>query len=119
MVTSYTNTGIRATVIAVCTSHRSKIEGCEAHYIIKNVDKASCDVEDDGRLMFLLFPCRRCRLWIVHRFCSPLTMIALDYALVPEKSMTDDRPIFRRVGPWEGTYNWANSLQILGIPIKE
>ena len=42
-----------ATVIAVCTSHeRSKIEGCGAHYIVEDMARVSCDVEEDGRLRF-------------------------------------------------------------------
>ena len=41
-----------ATVIAVCTSHeRSKIENCGAHYVVKNMDYVSCEVEGD-RLKF-------------------------------------------------------------------
>jgi len=40
-----------ATVIAVCTSHeRSKIEGCGAHYIVEDMDRVTCDVEEDARL---------------------------------------------------------------------
>ncbi|KAF8182346.1 HAD-like protein [Pholiota molesta] len=36
-----------ATVIAVCTSHeRAKIEGCGAHYIVENMEKVHCVVEE-------------------------------------------------------------------------
>ncbi|KIM41143.1 hypothetical protein M413DRAFT_445857 [Hebeloma cylindrosporum] len=42
-----------ATVIAVCTSHeRSKIEGCGAHYIVEDMSRVACDVEEDGHLRF-------------------------------------------------------------------
>ena len=42
-----------ATVTAVCTIHeRSKIEGCGAHYIVEDIARVSCDVEEDGRLRF-------------------------------------------------------------------
>ena len=41
-----------ATVVAVCTSHeRFKIENCGAHYVVKNMDYVSCEVEGD-RLKF-------------------------------------------------------------------
>ena len=35
-------------IIAICTSHeRSKIENCDAHYIVKNLESVTCEVEGD------------------------------------------------------------------------
>ncbi|KAG8686282.1 hypothetical protein FRC09_014237 [Ceratobasidium sp. 395] len=44
-----------ATVIAVCTSHtRDKISHCGAHYVVENMDSVHCEVQEDGRLKFIV-----------------------------------------------------------------
>ena len=45
-----------ATVISVCTSHvRSRIEGCCAYYVVEDMDRITCNVEEDGRLRFTVY----------------------------------------------------------------
>jgi beta-phosphoglucomutase-like phosphatase (HAD superfamily) len=44
-----------AIVIAVCTSHtRDKIAHCGAHYLVENMDSVHCEVQEDGRLKFIV-----------------------------------------------------------------